>query len=54
METKENRGIEIKEVLRFTDVSYAIHWNTRTMIVHINQFTKDVLKQSFPCRIEKG
>jgi hypothetical protein len=25
VETKENMGIEIKEVLRSTDVSYAIH-----------------------------
>ncbi len=35
METMRNKGIEIKKVPRFTITSYAIHWSTRSMIVHM-------------------
>jgi hypothetical protein len=37
VETMKNRGIKIKEVLRSIIVSFIIHYNTRFMIIPINQ-----------------
>jgi hypothetical protein len=37
VETMKNKGIQIKEVPRSTIVSFVIHYNTRFMIIPINQ-----------------
>jgi hypothetical protein len=53
MEIMENMGTKIKEVPQSIIASYAIHWNIKSMIAHINLPHKRCSKTKCPMQNRK-